>query len=373
MAKTGSNIYKRKDGRYEGRILVGHNIYQKPQYIYVYARTLRVVKQKMKESKGKRPTVNGAPLLLKNCADEWLSKNRELWKQTTYDTYYSLTYRYIIPILGDYKILEITQDVLENFLKEIEKKLAKKKLSAHYKKYICSRVRQIIMFAGEQHEFEIKSPKIPSLKGKREDIQLPEEETMQKLEAYLLEHLDNDTCLGILLTMHTGIRIGELSALRWKDIDLQNGLITICRNLQRVKINAGIKEGQTKTIVCAQNPKSENSRRIIPIADNLTEILKIYQKTPEVYFVSGKRKEWAEVRTIQYRFKAILKKCGIPPFNFHLLRHSFATRCINQGGDIKSISEILGHGSVQVTINIYFHSSMELKKKMINRICHIAV
>lgn len=373
MAKTGSNIYKRKDGRYEGRILVGHNIYQKPQYIYVYARTLRVVKQKMQESKGKLTAVKGENLLLKTCADEWLSKNRELWKPTTYDTYCGLIYRYIIPILGDYKILEITQDVLEDFVKEIEKKFVKKKLSARYIKYICSRVRQIAMFAGEKYEFEIKSPKIPSLKGKREVIQLPGEEIMQKLEAYLVDHLDNDTCLGILLAMHTGIRIGELSALRWKDIDLQNGMVTICRNLQRVKNNAVIKEGQTKTIVCAQNPKSENSKRIIPIADNLSEILKKYQKAPGVYIISGKRKEWAEVRTIQYRFKAILKKCGINPFNFHLLRHSFATRCINQGGDIKSISEILGHGSVQVTINIYLHSSMELKKKMINRICHIAV
>lgn len=370
MAKTGSNIYKRKDGRYEGRILTGHNIYQKPQYTYVYGRTLREVKEKMKKVKeGRQKAFCGHGLYLEICSEEWLTQKKEEWKSTTYDTYRRLIYGYIIPILGNYRVSDISPEVLEEFCREIEKKSGREQLSACYKKYICSLVCQIITFAEEQHHLELKIPKTPALRVQRNEMELPDEEQLQNLEEYLLQHLENDTCLGILLAMYTGIRIGELCALQWKDISLAGGTVTIRRNLQRIQSYGETDSRQNKTKICVQMPKTVKSVRVIPLADRLLHILKEHEKRPEEYIVSGKRREWAEVRTMQYRFKAILKECVETPFHFHLLRHAFASRCIGQGCDVKSLSEIMGHSSIQITMNIYVHSSMKQKKDMVNLIC----
>ena len=369
MARAGSNIYKRKDGRYEGRILLGKDDRNRPRYLSVYAKTLRDVRRKMDDLKAKAKEEKSSPLLCE-CTERWLESGRKYWKPTTYDVYRRIAGRYVIPELGNYRADEITPEKLSGFSDGLSKSPGKT-LSDRYKKYICSLGRRILMAEGIQI-----CPQLPEFHIVHKEMLLPGNDDLNRLEEYLLEHLEESTCLGILLVRYTGIRIGELCALKWGDIDLERGILTVRRNLQRVRIyeedgaEAGAGSGKTK--ISVQLPKTANSFRIIPLADGLLKILRIHARGPQEYMVSGKHTEWAEVRTVQYRFAAILKKCGLQPFHFHLLRHSFASDCIHRGCDIKSLSEILGHSSAQVTMNIYVHSNMYVKKEMMNLICEIA-
>lgn len=375
MARTGNNIYKRKDGRYEGRILVGRNSRRKPKYIYIYAKTLREVKRKMSEARIDRLDTEQREqdISVQTAAEEWIRTAKKKWKPTTLRMYQSIVSHYVIPLLGSLSVLQIADKTLAEFAESLDGYSDKKSLSDRYKKYICCLVRQIIRNAQNTRHLEQKILLIPDFHLQKKIIQLPPEQDLIRLKQYLLEHPDDDTCLGILVAMSTGIRIGELCALQWEDFDLERGSVLIRKNLQRIQ-NAEVQNevqetGVTKTRVCIQMPKTVSSIRIIPLADGLTDLLRAHRKSPEKYLIPGRKREWVDIRTLQYRFSSILKKCRIQPFHFHLLRHAFASRCVELGCDIKGLSEILGHSSVQITMNIYVHSSTKQKKAMMNLVC----
>lgn len=377
MARTGSNIYKRKDGRYEGRILIGKNSRRKPKYIYIYAKTLKEVKRKMSEVQALAPGMeSGAPgISVRTAAEEWLNSMKKTWKPTTFRMYQCVVGRYILPLLGGFSILEIKRETLEEFAGLLDRHSGGKGLSEQYKKYICCILRQIIRYSDTIDHREQKNLPVPEFHIQKKIIQLPPEQDLESLKKYLLEHPDDDTCLGILVAMITGLRIGELCALQWRDFDLERGNVMIRRNLQRIR-NEGMQDGITgnglsRTRVCIQMPKTASSVRMIPLADGLMNILRVYRKSPEQYLIPGRKQDWVDIRTLQYRFSSILKKCQIQPFHFHLLRHAFASRCVELGCDMKSLSEVLGHSSIQVTMNIYVHSSMRRKKDMMNLVCEM--
>lgn len=370
MPKIGTNIYKRKDGRYEGRILIGKTVYQKPRYVYVYGKTVREVKNKIEKFHKEEPIGSRKePHDVRTAAQEWLQEMHCRWKPTTYDVYRRTIRQYIDPVLGNYTVSEIDRRVLEAFSAEMDNLSQKGELSAKYKKYACAIVCQIIEYTSNSYHLGLEVPQMPDFRIQKDEMKIPGQKDFCILEAYLMNHLEDDTCLGILVAQYTGIRIGELCALQWKDIDLDDGTVTIQRNLQRIKNYGETAEGKTK--LCVQKPKTTKSMRVIPIADSLLDILKAYQKEPDQYLISGRKKEWAEIRTVQYRFASILKKCGLEQFHFHLLRHAFASRCIGVGCDMKSLSEMLGHSNIQITMNIYVHSSMQQKKEMVNHICQL--
>lgn len=370
MPKIGTNIYKRKDGRYEGRILMGKMPCRKSKYIYVYGKTLREVREKMESVRNQKLKPCGKEMpSMQIASQEWLQKMSMKWKPTTYDLYARIVRLYVDPIIGKYAVSEIDRNVLQTFSEEMINLSRDKRLSDKYRKYACSIVCQIIEYISGSRQLGIKAPAMPEFCIRKEEMELPDAKSLDTLERYLIAHLEDDTCLGILLAMYTGIRIGELCALQWKDIDLENGVIKIHRNLQRIQDCA--KEEGRKTKIYVQQPKSTTSIRMLPIADSLLETLKLYQKEPEKYLISGRKVEWAEIRTVQYRFASILRKSGVSQFHFHLLRHTFASRCISTGCDVKSLSEILGHSSVQITMNVYVHSSMRLKKEMLNNVCKL--
>lgn len=370
MPKMGTNIYKRKDGRYEGRILVGRTIYQKPRYVYVYGKTVREVKDKIERIRKEEQQCNRKEQPdMRTAAGEWLQKMSGQWKPTTYDVYQRTIQQYIDPILGNYTVSEINRNVLEAFSSEMNNLSRKDELSAKYRKYACAIVCQIVEYTSNTYQLGLEMPRMPDFRIQKDEMKLPGPKDFYILESYLKEHLDNDTCLGILVAKYTGIRIGELCALQWRDIDLEDGTVTIQRNMQRIKNYAEAEEGKTKLSI--QKPKTTKSMRVIPIADSLLDILRAHQKEPGKYLISGRKREWAEIRTVQYRFASILKKCGLEPFHFHLLRHAFASQCISAGCDMKSLSEMLGHSNVQITMNIYVHSSMKQKKELVNHICQL--
>ena len=177
-----------------------------------------------------------------------------------------------------------------------------------------------------------------------------------KLLALLREH-PSFSGIGINLSLYMGLRIGEVCSLQWKDIDLEKRILTVSKTIQRVQCRTGAKH--TKLIIT--EPKSESSKRTIPIPDCLLPMLRQFKDSIEVYVVSGRKKP-VEPRTMQYRFAKILHNADLPSFHYHSLRHLFATRCVELGFDVKTLSEILGHSSVEVTLNRYIHSDLERKR-----------
>lgn len=171
---------------------------------------------------------------------------------------------------------------------------------------------------------------------------------------------------GILLCLYTGLRIGELCALQWKDIDLENRLLRVRQTVQRVYRKSLDGVGESRVVV--SSPKSRTSVREIPLAAILVPVLdKLRSADAEAFFVGGKR-NCCEVRTYREFFERFLKRNGIKHIRFHALRHTFATRCIEAGGDCKTVSELLGHSTVNLTLNLYVHPQMEQKRICIDKL-----
>lgn len=148
---------------------------------------------------------------------------------------------------------------------------------------------------------------------------------------------------------------------------MKNGIIHISRTIQRIKD----KSENSKTKLVIGTPKSKTSERDIPIPDFFIDILKARKYNENSFILSGTYKP-TDPRTIQNRFKSVLKKCGIRNVNFHLLRHTYATVCIENGFDAKTVSELLGHASVNITLNRYVHSSLDMKKKYVAKLNFVA-
>ena len=166
-----------------------------------------------------------------------------------------------------------------------------------------------------------------------------------------------DKLYGIILCLYSGLRIGELMALQWSDIDFTKGILTISKSCHDGKDGLVIDE-----------PKTTTSRRVIPLPRQLLPILKGIKKRSNSPFVVSTNGKPVSVRSYQRSFELLLKKLNIPHKGFHSLRHTFATRAIECGMDVKTLSEILGHKNPTVTLNRYAHSLMELKAEMMNKL-----
>lgn len=357
MARKGRNIYKRKDGRWEGRIQDISNAGKK--YISVYGHSYTEVKEKMDKLRPDAVGANDGKMTVARAVTVWLQDNRTNWKSSTYACYMQQANKYIIPQLGGVRCRELTNYHMVSFLRN------NSALSKNYLKGICGTLQRALKYVNTvyNHAFPIPIVSGCFLQHKHSaGDEMPENQSLMVLERYLLDHIETDTCQGILLAMYTGIRIGELCALTWEDVDLKKGILTIRGTMQRIQY---YEEG-LHTQVSVSLPKSVSSMRKIPLPAFLLEHLQSC-KTPKTgYIIKGKQKAYAEPRTVQYRFASILNKCGIEIFNFHKLRHVFASKCLQQGFDIKTLSELLGHSSVQTTMNIYVHSDDERKRFLMN-------
>lgn len=181
----------------------------------------------------------------------------------------------------------------------------------------------------------------------------------EALLAILLHNTDLRK-FGVLLCLYTGIRIGEICALKWENVDLINGVISIRKTLQRIQCIEPCTGRKTKVIIT--DPKSNCSIRDIPLPTFLTKMAQEYHSKPEAYVLTGCEEHYIEPRLLQYEFKKYIHACGLEGVNYHALRHTFATRCIELGFDAKTLSEILGHTNVNITLNRYVHSSLDTKR-----------
>lgn len=373
MARKGYNIYKRKDGRWEGRLFIERSCDGRNKYRSVYGKTYKAVKEKMMLEALKRGDSKTAQKLrMKDILEIWLAENKITWKASTYACYYQLVYRQIVPDIGRVPMSAFEEKQLHLFIAQKQKQgnlFTGTGLSASYLQSICSIVIQALKYVKKTRNIDYTVPELPAFKKEIRRQKLPTELTLSKLESHLRTKIPDTTALGILLCMYTGVRIGELCALQWKDIDIENKVITIHKTLQRTKAfhETGMTDSK-KTELMITEPKTVSAFRNIPIPFHMLTLLEPCKGKADDYVLSGKSQPYMEVRTLQYRFQAILKACEIPAFNFHMLRHIFATRCIAAGFDMKSLSEILGHANIKITMGIYVHTSGERKKRLMDQL-----
>lgn len=360
MPKRGENIYKRRDGRWEGRIKYSAYLSDGRKYQSVYGKTYGEVKRKLDEAKQEKCFAGGlCTIRMEEAVNIWYADKRGDWKESTYAAYRQIVEKYISPALGEQPLYKINNQVMAEFAAKIRRQNKEQRLSGVYLFYICGVVQRVMIHIQKKTGEKLEIPANPVNVEKRPKMMLPGIRELSVLEDYLLKNTEDNTCLGILTALHTGLRIGELCALTWRDIDLEAGILHVRSNIQRVH-DYDSPEKKTKLVV--MTPKTSCSVRDIPIPPVLLDVLSACKKDSSHKFVSSVRGDWMDPRTLQYRFQKILEKCGIDHFKFHMLRHAFATRCMEKGFDSKSLSEILGHSNIQITLNLYVHSTLQHKR-----------
>lgn len=349
MARRGENIYKRKDGRWEGRYKCGYDDTGKAHYRSIYARTYQEVREKLIKLKNASvKAVSSGKKTVQELFEEWLTAVRLKVKPSTYSCYQIKVIKHILPIFGDMVYEKLTVSSIHDF---IEAKL-KNGLSAKYVGDIIIVFKSMARYISKVHGYANPLENVIMPKKEQNHRQLLSKSEQEKLCQFVTSNPDN-TKLGILLSYYAGLRIGEVCGLKWCDIDLNKGVLVVKRTVQRIYEN-----GSTRVII--GSPKSKSSVRTIPLPKFLIDILKQFKSVDSMFILSGTENP-IEPRTLQYRFKALLKKVNLPSINYHALRHMFATNCIELGFDVKTLSEILGHSSAEITLNRYVHSSMERK------------
>lgn len=375
MSKKGENIYKRKDGRWEGRYIRLYDENGKAKYGYVYGKNYSDVKQRLLEKKAysgsQADMASKCSALYSEVLDAWLQSTRINIKESTYARYSHLIDTHIRSQLGKYQISKISTQLIEGF---IENLLSCGRvdnnggLSAKTVTDILTIVKSTIDYA--RYNNLVVSCNLSKLTIKKKDKEM--RVLCQSEQDALIRVLIADMDLykfGVLLSLYTGIRIGELCALQWEDLSITNSTLKVRKTMQRIQeTNIG---ASSKTKIIITEPKSDCSIRDIPLPSFLVEIARQFRDHPKAYILSGERGKYIEPRTMQNRFKTYVKESGISDANFHSLRHTFATRCVEVGFELKSLSEVLGHSNVNITLNRYVHSSFELKYSNMNKLVFI--
>lgn len=298
----------------------------------------------------------------KNLSNEWLIYIKPLIKQSTYANYEFMVIRHINPYFAKVKLKEINKDMIQLFVNE---KFVSGRLDntggLSYKS-----IEDILMILNSTLDYGFVNGYLKTF-AKR--VKIPKTDVIKKSNTFksseillLIDHLMNNINnknIAILIAIYTGIRAGELSALKWSDIDLDNKSITISRTIQRIYLI------DTKTEVIETSPKSQRANRTIPINDKLLNILTNYYGGNNNYILTNNTKP-LEPRSLRYYYKYLLNSLNINYLPFHSIRHTFATRLIYNTSDYKTVSELLGHSSVSITLDIYAHSDLSQKSKCIN-------
>lgn len=371
MPKKGENIYKRKDGRWEGRYIKSRTFTGKIVYGYVYAKTYREAKSKLREKSisyvsSQHMVSLKDSNLFSAVALDWFENIKSQTKESTKNKYHNMLSSYILPAYGEKTLDSITYDFIESHCSFLLSSGGKNKtgLSAKTVTDVLSVVRNILKFATKRGMYVPCDGSSVQIKQSIKPMRVLSRTEQEQLCNYLLKEPESYN-IGILMCLFTGLRVGEICALRWEDISFSDQTIYVHRTLQRIQNQSG---GKPKTKVVITTPKSTCSTRTIPFTDELSSILAIYKKRSTGFVLTNDDVKFVEPRTMQNRFKTILRLNGIEEANFHTLRHTFATRCIEVGVDVKSLSEILGHATVNITMNRYVHPTLELKKENMKKL-----
>ena len=289
----------------------------------------------------------------------WKADKKQYVKKSTFSAYVLLIENHLLPVFGNKYVLE-EADVQSFVLQKLESGLSQKTI-----KDILIVLKMILKFGAKNkwisyEPFDIQYPTV----RESQQIEVLSRTHQKKIMNYIQDHFTFRN-LGVYICLSSGMRIGEVCALTWEDIDTDNGVIHINRTIQRIYI---IENGTRKTELVLDTPKTKNSIREVPISKDLLRILKPFKKivNPSFFVLTNDAKP-TEPRTYRSFYKNLLKNLDIPEIKFHGLRHSFATRCIESKCDYKTVSVLLGHSNISTTLNLYVHPNMEQKKKAIEQ------
>ena len=302
----------------------------------------------------------------KDWLKEWLDNYIEPTAKTrTFSRYSEIVEQHIIPRLGELELDELTPSVLQHYITELLQSGNLKTgrgLAANSVSAIINVIQNSLRTAfnlGYTKEYTADRIKRP--KSQEKDVSCFSIQEQKKIEQAVL-NCKKDKMFGVMLCLYTGLRVGELLALKWTDFDLQKGHLSVSRSCHDGKGKDG------KYIRIEDTPKTSSSRRIIPLPKQLLPLIKDYKKKSDSEYVVSSNGKPVSVRSYQRSFDLLQRKLGITHRGFHSLRHTFATRALECGMDVKTLSEILGHKSPTVTLNRYVHSLMEHKQDMMNRL-----
>lgn len=298
-------------------------------------------------------------MTIKEVSCLWKTDKKKYVKESTYAAYVLILENHILPAFGHLTLVD-ENDVQSFVIDKLE--------SGHCTKTVRDMLvvlKMVVRFGiklgcGWNTEWDIKFPPVQQ----NPELEVLSIDNHRKILKYIREHFTFKN-LGIYICLSCGLRIGEVCALKWSDIDVDEGVVKIRKTIERVYIVEGDKRS-TKLII--SSPKTVNSIRDIPLSRELMKMIKPVMKVvnPDYYIISNAARP-LEPRSYRYYYKSLMSEIGIPDLKFHGLRHSFATRCIESNCDYKTISVLLGHTSISTTLNLYVHPNLEQKKKCIDK------
>lgn len=293
-------------------------------------------------------------------AAAWMEFKRPYVKQSTMAAYIQILGKHILPCIGERHLLD--ESTVQDFaLKKIESGLSVKSV-----KDILIVLKMIMGFGSKNgwtnyHKWDIKYP----AHTENKELEVLSVGNHKKIMNHIRNHF-SFTGLGIYISLCTGLRIGEICALKWGDINVADGILTVRRTVERIYIID--KHGKRHTELVISTPKTKNSYREIPMSNDLMSmIIPLKRNANEDFYMLTNDSRPAEPRTLRNRYNGMMKELGMPKLKYHGLRHSFATRCIEAGCDYKTVSALLGHSNISTTLNLYVHPNIEQKKRCIAR------
>lgn len=294
-------------------------------------------------------------------AEDWFVFLKPRLKESSIIKYRNILNLYLLPEYGERRMSEISRADITAFGNELLTRggARQKGLSPKTVTGIIALMKSIFGYAVQEMAFPAPDIRGVCVKQPQKPLRVLSRVEQQKLSSYLCRNL-SPCNLGVLTCLYTGLRIGEICALQWGDILFDEQYLYVHKTMQRLQT---LSEEGAKTEIRISAPKSECSVRKIPIPGELFRLLVSCRQPDDAFLLTGYPERYIEPRTMENRFKLTLAHCGISNAHFHTLRHTFATRCVELGFDVKSLSEILGHSTVNITMNRYVHPSMELKQK----------
>jgi len=331
MPRRGENITKRKDGRWEARVIRGYDESGKALYKFLYGHSYAEVKAKKEEALSVSKTeciVIKSTLTYDTVLTAFLLNRKNAVKESTYAHYCDLVDTHIRPHLGCMKMKQLCGAVIDRFTNDMlvhGRKDGKGGLSAKSVKDMLSVIRLSFKYAVKEKILPPESIAFSSPKVENKDIQvlsLPEQKKLETVSAMS----DDPNRFGVYLCLYTGLRLGELCALKWSDVDFENSLLKISHTMARVK-NTDV-TSKLKTKILISSPKTKSSERMIPLPSALLETMKTHRSASgDSYLLTG-TSHYIEPKNYYVKYKRWLGECGLADYNFHALRHTFATRCI---------------------------------------------
>ncbi|MEZ3435183.1 MAG: site-specific integrase [Lachnospiraceae bacterium] len=371
MSRKGENIYYRKDGRWEGRYIKGRKPDGRPQFGFIYGKQYGDVKKRLTLIKAELYQDSGitAPAIygngsLESWADYWLETHvRPHVRPETYAGYRRNLDNHICAYLGKMRLTDISQRHIQNLANGLRDKMAATTLHG-----ICRILKSLLTSACDEGlimQNPYRNIRLPKAKNRPPRVLTQVEQ--KKLETAILYNNEPE----YLLCLYMGLRVGELCALRWKDIDFESNILHIRHSVQRIPGE----ENRSRTRLVLGIPKSDASVRDIPLPRFLSEIL--YKKLreeegkPDEFLFKGTKAGYRDPRTMQQKLCGLCRKLEIEDVHMHTLRHTFATRCLEKGIRYEVLCEFLGHSSPQITLKYYAHCTPETKRTSINRLAEM--